>query len=183
MSDMRGYVTPELSIDSDERTGKIVGGVVIAIAIGAAAVFSYTSHMWNTQPTQPMAAISLPRVVTSPAPAPVPQSTPLPQPIVAPPPVQTAPAQTLAPAPVISVKKTAHVPRAAAKIVAPPPQPALNQQPDQSVAAPAEITPAPLQSAPPATDQQIPQNQQVPQDQPAQTPQDQTGTPQSSTPQ
>ncbi len=177
---MRGYVTPASSIDSDDKTGKIIGAVVIAVAIGAAGAYGYTTGIFNSQPVtansvQAAPSNPAPAVVSAPAPTPAPVA----QTTVTPPPAAVSPQDsapvrndTVAPRAPVHTVRSIHARGPATKLVAPA-QPVLTQQaaPDQGAPAPAPSdTQTPMQAAPqitpdtpatatpsvPATDQPVP---------------------------
>jgi hypothetical protein len=58
MSDLRGNNTPpEMSLGS---TGKIVGALIVVLAVGAAGAYSYKTGVWTLPPRQKVADSQLP---------------------------------------------------------------------------------------------------------------------------
>ena len=137
MHDLRGMNVPELETSNG---GKIAGAVLVALVIGAAATYTFSVGMWNTQTPQAV-AFKYPPPVRAFAPV-----TPVvPSPVVTMPAVQAPPLtpSTLAVKPARMAR--VHIPKHEARVAVPP----TDTVPAQ--AAPQESGPAPVVTTPPLT--------------------------------
>lgn len=135
MHDLRGMNVPELETSNG---GKIAGAVLVALLIGAAATYTFSTGMWNTQTPQAV-AFKYPPPARAFAPV-----TPV-VPVVTTPAIE-APRVTPS-ALAVNPARTArvHIPKHEAPVTVPPADTAPAQ------AAPQESGPAPVVTTPPLT--------------------------------
>jgi hypothetical protein len=164
MSDLRGYEPPK--VEAESNTSRIVGAVVVAIAIGAIGVFSYATGMWDSL----SAHTTAPRMAYNDVPPPLPPPVAPPQQSVAPP---VVPADNASPLPdkVPPVRAARmHVsPRAAMHTQTVQPTESPSGLDQSAPVAPTETAPS-QDTAPPATTPPTDAPAPTTPEQPAQTP-------------